>query len=167
MVERSSRVCPAIIGLLLILFVGRPGIEAQKKDNARVMGLVELYGISASIIYGEEDEFAANMMLEFLKPHLAAIKMFPAKGSKERRDDLVIYVGSFDKNIPSAKAFKSLGYSLNWDALTEGSFLLKTFRKEGKTTIFVTGKDWLGTLYAAHDLKNYYLRIEMGRVLLP
>jgi hypothetical protein len=166
MVERSFRVWPVGIGLLLILFAGRSGIEAQKKDSARVMGLVELYGISASIIYGEEDEFAANMLLEFLKPHLAEIKTFPAKGSKERRDDLVIYVGSFDKNIPSAKVFKSLGYSLNWDALTEGSFLLKTFRKEGKTTIFVTGKDRLGTYYAAQDLKNYYLRIEMGRVLL-
>ena len=166
MSRHGLRVGPTITGLFLILFVGRPGVEAQKKDNARVMGLVELYGISASIIYGDEDEFAANLLLEFLKPHLAGIKTFPAKGSKARRDDLVIYVGSFDKNIPSAKAFKSLGYSLNWDALTEGSFLLKTFRKEGKTTIFVTGKDWLGTLYAAHDLKNYYLRIEMGRVLL-
>ena len=139
---------------------------AQKKENVRVMGLVELYGISASIIYGEEDEFAANLLLEFLKPHLKGIKTVPAKGTKARSDDLVIYVGSFEKNSPSAKTFKSLGYSLNWDALTEGSFLLKTFRKEGKTTIFVTGKDWLGTLYAAHDLKNYYLRSEMGRVLL-
>jgi hypothetical protein len=101
-----------------------------------------------------------------LKPHLTSIKTIPAKGTKARNDDLVIYLGSFDKNSPAAKTFKSLGYSVNWDALTEGSFLLKTFRKEGKTTIFVTGKDWLGTLYAAQDLKNYYLRIEMGRVLL-
>jgi len=154
------------VGSLLIFFICAPLVVAQKKENARVMGLVELYGISASIIYGEEDEFAANLLLEFLKPHLRSIKTIPAKGTKARSDDLVIYVGSFDKNSPSAKTFKSLGYSLNWDALTEGSFLLKTFRKEGKTTIFVTGKDWLGTLYAAQDLKNYYLRIEMGRVLL-
>jgi hypothetical protein len=130
------------------------------------MGLVELYGISASIIYGEEDEFAANLLLEVLKPHLTGIKTIPAKETKARSDDLVIYVGSFDKNSPSAKTFKSLGYSLNWGALTEGSFLLKTFREKAKTTLFVTGKDWLGTLYAAHDLKNYYLRIDMGRVLL-
>jgi hypothetical protein len=166
MVKRTLQACPLIIGLFLVLFICGPRVQAQKKDNARVMGLVELYGLSASIIYGEEDEFAANLLLEFLKPHLTGIKTLPAKGSKVRRDDLVIYVGSFEKNTASAKAFKSLGYSLNWDALTEGSFLLKTFRKEGKTTIFVTGKDWLGTLYAAHDLKNYYLRIEMGRVLL-
>jgi len=130
------------------------------------MGLVELYGISASIVYGEDDEFAANLLLEFLKPHLRGVKTIPAKGTKARNDDLVIYLGSFNKNSPGAKAFKSLGYSLNWDALTEGSFLLKTFRKEGKTTIFVTGKDRVGTLYAAHDLMNYYLRVEMGRVLL-
>jgi hypothetical protein len=166
MVKRGLRAWWLVIGPLLFLFPCAPRATAQKKDNARVMGLVELYGISASIIYGEEDDFAANLLLEFLKPHLTEIKTVPAQGSKARRDDLVIYVGSFDKNLPSAKAFKSLGYSLNWDALTEGSFLLKTFRKEGKTTIFVTGKDRLGTLYAAHDLVNYYLRIEMGRVLL-
>jgi len=166
MVERGLQVWLGVIGPLLLLLVCGPRVEAQKKDNARVMGLVELYGISASIIYGEEDEFAANLLLEVLKPHLVGIKTVPAQGSKARRDDLVIYVGSFAKNPPSAKAFKSLGYSLNWDALTEGSFLLKTFRKEGKTTIFVTGKDWLGTLYAVQDLKNYYLRSEMGRVLL-
>ena len=166
MVKRSFQAWLPVSGPLLVLFICLPGGQAQKKDNARVMGLVELYGISSSIIYGEEDEFAANLLLRFLKPHLTDLKTVPAQGSKARRDDLVIYVGSFDKNPPSAKAFKSLGYSLNWDALTEGSFLLKTFRKEGKTTIFVTGKDRLGTLYAAQDLKNYYLRIEMGRVLL-
>ncbi|MCI0621391.1 MAG: hypothetical protein L0387_06940 [Acidobacteria bacterium] len=151
---------------LILLALAAPLLLAQKKENARVMGLVELYGITASIVYGEEDEFAANLLLEFLKPHLKGIKTIPAKGSKPRNDDLVIYVGNFEANPPSAKTFKSLGYSLNWDALTEGSFLLKTFRKEGKTTVFVTGKDRLGTLYATHDLKNYYLRVEMGRVLL-
>jgi hypothetical protein len=153
-------------GALLMLLVCAPPAMTQRKENARVMGLVELYGISASIIYGEEDEFAATLLLDFLKPHLTGIKMIPAKGSKSRSDDLVIYLGSFDRNSPGEKKFKSLGYSLNWTALTEGSYLLKTFRKEGKTTVFVTGKDWLGTLYATQELKNYYLRIEMGRVLL-
>jgi len=141
MVNRGLQAYHRAIGVLLILFICAPPVIAQKKENARVMGLVELYGISASIIYGEEDEFAANLLLEFLKPHLTSIKTVPAKGTKARSDDLVIYVGSLDKNSPSAKTFKSLGYSLNWDALTEGSFLLKTFRKEGKTTVFVTGKD--------------------------
>src|SRR5262245_16409445 len=154
------------VALVFAFFVWMPLALAQKKENSRVMGLVELYGITASIVYGEEDEFAANLLLEFLKPQLTEIKAIPVQGSKSRNDDLVIYVGSFDKNPLGAKKFKSLGYSLNWNSLTEGSYLLKTFRKEGKTTIFVTGKDWLGTLYAVYDLKNYYLRIETGRVLL-
>ena len=54
-----------IVGLLLISFVCAPSLASQKvgqrKENTRVLGLVELYGISASIIYGEEDEFAANL----------------------------------------------------------------------------------------------------------
>lgn len=140
--------------------------SAQRKENARVMGLVELYGLSASIVHGDEDQLAANLLLEFLRPNLRELKTVPAKGSKNRDDDVVFYLGSFDKNLPAAKAFKSFGYSLNWDALSEGSFLLKTFRKGGKTTIFVAGKDRQGTLYAAQELKNYYLRTDMGRVLL-
>src|SRR5262245_58087074 len=140
--------CDAIprVALVLAFLVWVPLALAQKKENSRVMGLVELYGFTASIVYGEEDEFAANLLLEFLKPRLTEIKAIPVQGSKTRNDDLVIYVGSFDKNPLGAKKFKSLGYSLNWNSLTEGSYLLKTFRKEGKTTIFVTGKDWLGTL---------------------
>jgi hypothetical protein len=140
--------------------------SSQRRENARVMGLVELYGVTSSIMYGEEDEYAASVLLEFLKPHLKSIKTVPAKGNKPRDDDLVIYVGSFRSNPASKTVFKSLGYSLNWDNLTEGSFLLKTFRKEGKTVVFAAGKDRLGTLYATSDLKNYYLRIELGRVLL-
>ena len=168
LVKRGWRDCDAIprVALVLAFLVWVPLALAQKKESSRVMGLVELYGITASIVYGEEDEFAANLLLEFLKPQLTEIKAIPVQGSKTRNDDLVIYVGSFDKNPLGAKKFKSLGYSLNWNSLTEGSYLLKTFRKEGKTTIFVTGKDWLGTLYAAYDLKNYYLRIETGRALL-
>ncbi len=64
---------------LLILFIGGPGVEAQKKDNARVMGLVELYGISASIIYGEEDEFAANLLLEILETSTGRHQNFPSQ----------------------------------------------------------------------------------------
>lgn len=151
----------------LLLLAGLAWLHAaQKKESSRVMGLVELYGVTSSIMFGEEDEYAAGVLLEFLKPHLKSIKTVPAKGNKPRRDDLVIYVGSFESNPVSDKVFKSLGYSLNWESLTEGSFLLKTFRKEGKTIVFVTGKDRLGTLYAAYDLKSYYLRVEMGRVLL-
>src|SRR5262245_30034555 len=101
MAKSSLQAWLTVIGPLLALFVCTTGAQAQKKDNARVMGLMELYGISSSIIYGEEDEFAANLLLEFLKPHLTDIKTIPAKGNKARRDDIVIYVGSFDRNPPS------------------------------------------------------------------
>ncbi len=130
------------------------------------MGLVELYGVSSVIVHGQEDQYAAQLLYEALHPQLKGLKVIPADGQKPRRDDLVIYIGSFESNPLSRQAFKSLGYSMNWKLLTEGSFVLKTFRKSGKTQVFVAGKDRIGTLYAVHELKNYYLRIEMGRVLL-
>src|SRR5262245_42785578 len=74
------------VRLLLTFFLCAPLVLAQKKESSRVMGLVELYGISASIIYGEEDEFAANLLLEFLKPELTNIKTIPAQGAKSRSD---------------------------------------------------------------------------------
>jgi len=66
MVKRGLQVWLGISGPFLLLWVCGLRVEAQKKDNARVMGLVELYGISASIVYGEEDAFAANLLLDAL-----------------------------------------------------------------------------------------------------
>jgi len=130
------------------------------------MGLMELYGLSSTILYGVDDEYASKVLLDALQPHLKGLKALPALGQKPKRDDLVIYLGSFQSNPLARQAFKSLGYSIRWDALTDGSYFLKTFRKSGKTTVFVTGKDRLGTIYAANDLKNYYLRFESGKVLM-
>ena len=143
---------------------GEPSQE--KGSSSQVMGLVELYGNSSIILYGEEDKYAAELLFAALQPNLKNVKLVPAKGQKLGKDDLVVYMGSFKSNPLAQHAFKSLGYSLRWEAMTEGSFLLKTFRKSGKTTVFVAGKDRSGTLYAVNDLINYYLRVEMGRVLL-
>ncbi len=155
-------------GIIVLFILCSPFVlnAAQRGENPRVSGLVEIYGLSSSIVYGEEDSFAANLLLDFLKPHLKSMKAVPVKGDKPRKDDLVIYVGSFKSNPMSREAFQSLGYHFNWEALPEGSFLLKTFRKAGRTTIFVTGKDSTGTLYAANDLKTYYLHLDLGRDFL-
>src|SRR5438093_1102560 len=137
------------IGALILLWVGTT--FSQEKNNGQVMGLVELYGSSAIILYGEEDKYAAELLLAALQPNLRNVKVAPAKGQKLSKEDLVVYVGSFKSNPLAQHAFKSLGYSLKWEAMTDGSFLLKTFRKSGKTTIFATGKDRSGTLYAIND----------------
>ncbi len=150
----------------LALLISPLTLVAQPRESARVSGLIELYGTSGTVVYGDEDEFSANLLLESLKPQIRGIKMVPAREAKRPKDDLVIYVGSLDSNPLAAKAFKSLGYRVNWEKLTDGSFILKSVRKSGKTTVFVTGKDRLGTLYATYDLRNYYLREDMGRVLM-
>ncbi|MEW5974883.1 MAG: alpha-glucuronidase family glycosyl hydrolase [Acidobacteriota bacterium] len=152
--------------VVLCWLSGSLSVDAQTRQERGVMGLVELYGYSGIILYGEEDEFAAQILLATLEPHLRRIRAIPAKGEKPKKDDLVIYVGSFESNPLAGKVFKSLNFSLNWSLLTDGSFLLKTFRKSGKTTIFVAGKDRLGTLYGVYDLKNYYLRFDLGKVFL-
>src|SRR2546429_4253500 len=151
------------IGALILLLAGT---AFTQEKSSQVMGLVELYGNSAIILYGEEDKYAADLLFAALQPNLRNVKLVPAKGQKLGKEDLVVYVGSFKSNPLARHAFKSLGYSLKWEAMTDGSFLLKTFRKSGKTTVFAAGKDRSGTLYAVNDLKNYYLRIETGRVLL-
>src|SRR5207249_5805653 len=50
--------------------------------------------------------------------------------------------------------------------MTDTSFRRKTRRKSAKTPAFATGKDRSGTLYELNDLKNSYLWIETGTVLL-
>jgi len=142
------------------------GASSQERGGSKpVMGLVELYGTSAVILYGEEDKYAADVLLTALQPDLKILKLLPAKGQKVPKDDLVIYLGSFKSNPLAQQVFKSLNYSIKWEAMTEGSFFLKTFRKSGKTTVFASGKDRIGTLYAVYDLKKYFT-VNMGRVLL-
>ncbi|PYV39635.1 MAG: hypothetical protein DMG06_22655, partial [Acidobacteria bacterium] len=135
------------IGALILLLAGT---AFTQEKSSQVMGLVELYGNSAIILYGEEDKYAADLLFAALQPNLRNVKLVPAKGQKLGKEDLVVYVGSFKSNPLARHAFKSLGYSLKWEAMTDGSFLLKTFRKSGKTTVFAAGKDRSGTLYAVN-----------------
>lgn len=160
-----------VLAILLILSAFPTSLKAVgsqvRGQPSPVMGLIELYGItSAAIVYGDEDEYAAGILQEALQPALKVIKLIPSKGEKPRNDSLVIYVGSFVSNPVARRAFKSYGYSVPWDVLIEGSYVLKTFRKSGRTTVFACGKDRIGTLYAVNDLKNYYLHFEEGRLLL-
>ena len=152
--------------LITILATWAQAASSQQRGADKpVMGLVELYGTSAVILYGEEDKYSADVLLAALQPDIKELKLLPAKGLKPPKDDLVIYLGSFKSNPLAQQVFKSLNYSIKWEAMTDGSFFLKTFRKSGKTTVFACGKDRFGTLYAAHELKSYFT-VNMGRVLL-
>src|SRR5262245_35263197 len=70
----------------------------QRGADKPVMGLVELYGTSAVILYGEEDKYSADVLLAALQADIKGLKLLPAKGLKPPKDDLVIYLGSFKSN---------------------------------------------------------------------
>jgi hypothetical protein len=139
----------------------------QPAQSSGVNGLVELYGTtSVVILYGDEDENAATLLRDVLQPHFKNVKILKRSEGKIKKGVLVIYLGSFASNPPAGEAFKSAGYSLDWNLLTEGSYLLKTTQKAGNMTVFVAGKDRVGTIYGTNDLKNYYFHFEADRVLL-
>ncbi len=152
--------------LLNALFLG--GDRSTRHSASRgVQGLVELYGVtSAVIVQGNGDEFAADRLKEILLPHFQKVRLVPGREVKLKGDGLVFYVGSFTSNPAALAAFKATGYSVDWGRLGDGSYLLKTFRKGGNTTIFITGKDRIGTLYGVNDLGSFYLHFDAGRVLL-
>jgi len=151
--------------ILVLLCQGSTTVCQEHGANKPVAGLVELYGASAVILHGEEDKFSADLLFAALQADVKGLRLLPIQGQKAPKDDLVIYLGSFKSNPLAQQVFKSLGYSIKWEAMTEGSFFLKTFRKSGRTTVFAIGKDRIGTLYAAHELKKYFT-VNMGRVLL-
>jgi hypothetical protein len=161
----KAKVACYLGAMVLMLYWVEAASSQDRGGNKPVMGLVELYGTSAVILYGDDDRFAADVLFAALQPDLKGLKMAPAKDQKVPKEDLVIYLGSFKSNPLAQQVFKSLHYSIKWEAMTEGSFFLKTFRKSGRTTVFASGKDRIGTLYAVHDLKKYFT-VNMGRVLL-
>src|SRR5262249_16512509 len=133
--------------LITILATWAQAASSQQRGADKpVMGLVELYGTSAVILYGEDDKYSATGLFAALQPAVKGLKRVPAKGLKPPKDDLVIYLGSFKSNPLAQQVFKSLNYSIKWEAMTDGSFFLKTFRKSGRTTVFACGKDRFGTL---------------------
>ena len=151
---------------LCLLFVFPVVNSAQRAEKARVLGLMELENRGVSIVFGQEDELSAQILFDTLRIHFRSVKLVSAATSKPPDDALVFYVGSFDSNPLSKQVLETYKFSIRWGSAGEGSFILKTFRSQGNTTVFIAGKDRIGTLYATHELKKYYFVFEPSRSFL-
>ncbi len=139
---------------------------AEQSIPSQILGFMEIEGGSASILYDEDDQWLASRLAESLQPVLKKIKLVSSRGAKPRHDDLVIYIGSFESNLISKRVFKDLGFKLLWNFLPAGSYMLKTHRHKGKTTLFLAGKDHEGTSYAVQEAQKFYFHIHGNRLFL-
>jgi hypothetical protein len=98
--------CLLVITQLPACAAAASSSSQRSSANKPVAGLVELYGTSAVILYGEEDKYSADVLLAALEPHLKGLKLVPAQGQKAPKDDLVIYLGSFKSNPLAQQVFK-------------------------------------------------------------
>ncbi len=169
-----TRVSPPYLFRRLVLVIGLVGsfaslsfVQAEEQSiPSKILGFMEIEDGSASILYGEDDQWLAARLAEILQPVLKKIKLVPSRGAKPRHDDLVIYLGSFESNLTSKKVFKDLGFKLLWNFLPAGSYMLKTHRHKGKTTLFLTGKDHEGTVYAVQEAQKFYFHAHGNRLFL-
>jgi hypothetical protein len=142
------------------------GIKETKTISSEILGLLPIDAAHSSIVYGYDDEWAGSQLYRDLSVSLRGVKLIQAQGTKPRSDDLVIYVGSFGSNPLSKIAFKSLGLSLQWEKIPPGGYLLKTVRRKGRTTVFLTGVDLQGTLSAVQETRRFFLHHDQNQFFI-
>jgi hypothetical protein len=115
-----------------------------------------------AIVRGSGDEFAARRLAdEFRKSaeHVSVIEPGPAMRISE---PVALYIGTLQSNPALANVVTALGWGSDVEKLPVEGYLIRTGVLKGKNVIVLAGGDRTGAIYAASDLKNYYLNRSAG-----
>jgi hypothetical protein len=104
----------------------------------------------AAIVSGQHDEYAASRVIGELR------KYAPTDAAAETAK-VLIYVGTLSSNSALARAAADLGWKADIEKLPPEGYLIRSGTHTGKSVIVLAGGDRTGAIYAASDLKNYYL----------
>jgi hypothetical protein len=115
-----------------------------------------------AVIHGERDEFAASRITGELRKYAAA-------SPSPEAAQVLIYVGTLSSNPALARAAAELDWKTDIAKLPPEAYLMRSATRAGKTVILLAGGDRTGAIYAASDLKNFYLHptgdgVEVGKL---
>jgi len=124
---------------------------------APVITLVERGTARVAIVHGAGDDYAGGKLRGELWKYSADVPLLPA-GRDAAGSPVSIYVGTLQSNPALAAAAASLGWKAEIAKLPPEGYLIRTGSLKGRTVIVLAGGDRTGAIYAASDLKNFYLR---------
>ena len=146
----------------IVFFIGGFVLPLRPADSPGPyrIALVEGGKNRVAVIHGSGDEYAAGLIAAKLRTCSDQIAIL--NGGEPEKDPLPvkIFVGTLRSNRALADAVLRLGWKAEVESLPPEGYLLRT----GPGLVILAGGDRTGAIYAAADLKNYYL-IEEGNNL--
>ena len=127
-------------------------------DSPSGFALVERGKARVSIIYGDGDSYAASKLKNELQKYAAGIPLLPVRQANSADSPVRIYLGTLSSNPALAASAASLGWRSEIEKLPPEGYLIRTGRAGGRSVVVVAGGDRTGAIYAASDLKNFYLQ---------
>lgn len=114
------------------------------------------------IVRGSGDEHAARILADEFRKYAETVPVIEAAQAERISAPATIYVGTRESNPALAGAVETLGWKPEVEHLPAEGYLIRTGVLKGKNVIVLAGGDRTGAIYAASDLKNFYLDRSTG-----
>lgn len=118
----------------------------------------------AVIVRSEQDSIAAGRIAAELNKYALVTERETAIGDPR---PIVILVGTLSSNPLLAEVAARIGIAGKIAELPSDGYLIRTVRAGGRRYLLCAGGGSTGAIYAASDIKNFYLEIEGRSVKLP
>jgi len=115
-------------------------------------------------VQGSGDSYAARKLAGELLKYASSVPVIGASEQVPASTPAVIYVGTLTSNPALAEAASALGWKSEIEKLPPEGYLIRTGARGARNVIVLAGGDRTGAIYAAADLKNFYLMRSGGNL---
>ena len=126
--------------------------------------LVENQKCLVAIVRGTGDEFAAGKLTDELRKFAAHVRVIASGSGMATSESVTLYLGTLQSSSALAEVASALGWKPGIEKLPAEGYLIRSGVLAGKNIVVLAGRDRTGVIYAASDLKNYYLDRAAGNV---
>ena len=158
----DARLPACIIALLCALLWLCGASPAILQRPATAIPVVENQKCLVAIVHGTGDEFAAGKLADELRRFAAQVPVVTS--GMAISEPATLYLGTLQSNPALAEVASALGWKSEIEKLPAEGYFIRTGMMSGKNVIMLAGGDRTGVIYAASDLKNYYLDRSAGNL---
>ena len=117
-----------------------------------------------AVVRGSGDEFAARKLVDELRKFASQVTLIESGSEVAISEPVTLYIGTVQSNPTLGGVLSTLGWRQEVEKLPAEGYLIRTGVVSGKQVIVLAGGDRTGAIYAASDLKNYYLDRTAGNL---
>ena len=117
-----------------------------------------------AIVRGTGDELAAGKLADELRKFVDHVPVIASGLRIATSEPVTLYLGTLQSNTALVETVSALGWKSEVEKLPAEGYLIRTGVVSGKQVIVLAGGDRTGAIYAASDLKNFYLDRTAGNL---